>query len=390
MQFNDLILEVTKWRKEIHQHPELAFEEHKTSQKVAALLREFQLDDVFEGIGETGVVGVLKNGKGPCIGLRADMDALPMKELGECSHKSQHDGCMHACGHDGHTAMLLGAAKYLAQYKPFNGTVYFIFQPAEEGAAGAQKMIDDGLFERFNMDAVYGLHNWPGLPAGNIAVNEGAIMASVDTFEITIEGKGCHAAMPHLGIDPIISASELVLDLQTIVSRRISPLESAVVSVTTFHSGDAFNVIPEVASLTGCVRCLAPETRVRVEELMHEYINGVNSANKGVKVTLVYRKGYPVTENHKEHAQIIYQNAKSLVGEEKVHFNLDPSMASEDFSFMLQERPGAYFWLGVDKKDEDVVSLHNPYYEFNDDVIETGVRFWCSLVERLVAPTCGS
>ncbi|BFM50778.1 M20 aminoacylase family protein [Marinomonas sp. THO17] len=382
MQFNHLMLDVIKWRKEIHQHPELAFQEHKTSNKVATLLREFGVDEVIEGIGETGVVGVIKNGDGPSIGLRADMDALPMQELGESQHKSQNQGCMHACGHDGHTAMLLGAAKYLSEHRSFNGTVYCVFQPAEEGYAGAQKMIDDGLFERFQMDAIYGLHNWPGLPAGDIAVNEGAIMASVDTFEISVEGKGCHAAMPHLGVDPIVYASELVLELQTIVSRRLSPLESAVVSVTTFHSGDAFNVIPEVASLTGCVRCLAPETRVRVEALIKEYMDSVNTAGKGVTAKLTYHKGYPVTKNHKEHAHIVYQNALSLVGENKVHLNLDPSMASEDFSFMLQACPGAYFWLGVDKAGEETVSLHNPYYDFNDDVIETGIRFWCSLVEN--------
>ena len=378
MDIKKLVADATKWRKGFHQHPELGFAEHQTSQQVADLLRSFGLE-VHTGIGITGVVGILKNGTGPTIGLRADMDALPIQELGDSDHKSQHKGCMHACGHDGHTAMLLGAACYLADQKTFSGTVYFVFQPAEENLGGAQKMIEDGLFERFPMDAIYGLHNWPGLPAGDIAVNDGAMMASLDTFDITVTGKGCHAAMPHMGIDPIVAASDLVLRLQTIVSRHVSPLESAVVSVTMFNSGEAINVLPESASLRGTVRCLNPQVRDQVQTLMTDYLSSYDQA-PGLVVTLTYNRGYPVTKNHKEHASIIHKVAKSHLGEKHAHHNIQPSMASEDFAFMLEQCPGAYFWLGVDEGDS--VALHNPYYDFNDQVIEVAIQFWCSLVTQ--------
>ncbi len=373
-----LVADATKWRKGFHQHPELGFAEHQTSQQVADLLRSFGLE-VHTGIGITGVVGVLKNGQGPTIGLRADMDALPIQELGAPDHKSQHKGCMHACGHDGHTAMLLGAACFLADQKTFSGTIYFVFQPAEENLGGAQKMIEDGLFERFPMDAIYGLHNWPGLPAGDIAVNDGAMMASLDTFDITVTGKGSHAAMPHMGIDPIVAASDLVLRLQTIVSRHVSPLESAVVSVTMFNSGEAINVLPESASLRGTVRCLNPQVRDQVQKLMTDYINSYNQS-PGLTVALTYHRGYPVTTNHKEHASIIHNVATNHLGKKHAHHNIQPSMASEDFAFMLEQCPGAYFWLGVDEGDS--VALHNPYYDFNDQVIEVAIQFWCSLVTQ--------
>lgn len=378
MDIKQLVADTIEWRKDFHRHPELGFNEHQTAQKAASLLREFGVD-VHTGIGVTGVVGVLKNGSGPAIGLRADMDALPIQELSNPEHKSQHKGCMHACGHDGHTAMLLGAARYLAKYKPFSGTVYFVFQPAEEGLAGAQKMIEDGLFERFPMEAIYGLHNWPGLPAGHIAVNDGPMMASLDTFEITITGKGSHAAMPHLGVDPIVAASDLVLRLQTIISRHVSPLESAVVSVTMFNSGEAFNVIPESASLQGTVRCLSKQVRQQVEQLMESYVASYNQS-PGLQVELVFRSGYPVTTNHAEHAAIIYQVAKTQCGVENAYHNISPSMASEDFAFMLEHCPGAYFWLGVDEGES--VALHNPYYDFNDKVIKVAIQFWCALVKQ--------
>ncbi|AEF56469.1 M20 aminoacylase family protein [Marinomonas posidonica] len=378
MNMEQLITTATQWRREFHRHPELGFAEHQTAQKVAELLREFGLE-VHTGIGVTGVVGVLKNGSGPAIGLRADMDALPMQELGDCDHKSQHQGCMHACGHDGHTAMLLGAACYLAQQKNIRGTLYFVFQPAEENLGGAQKMIRDGLFERFPMDAIYGLHNWPGLPAGHIAVNDDAMMASLDTFTLMVTGKGSHAAMPHMGIDPIVAASELVLRLQTIVSRHVSPLESAVVSVTMFNSGEAINVLPESATLKGTVRCLNAATRERVEQLMADYVASYNQA-PGLKVSLSFQRGYPVTSNHPAQAAIVYEVAKTQLGENKAHHNLPPSMASEDFAFMLEQCPGAYFWLGVDA--DESIALHNPYYDFNDQVIGTGIQFWCDLVSQ--------
>lgn len=372
-----LVADATQWRKQFHQHPELGFTEHKTSQQVADLLRGFGME-VHTGIGVTGVVGVLKNGDGPAIGLRADMDALPIQELGNHEHKSQHQGCMHACGHDGHTAMLLGAARYLATHKPFSGTVYFVFQPAEEMLGGALKMIEDGLFDRFPMDAIYGLHNWPGLPAGDISVNDGAMMASLDTFEITVTGVGCHAAMPHMGVDPIVAASELVLRLQTIVSRHVSPLESAVVSVTMFHSGEAMNVIPESASLKGTVRCLDKQVRLNVEKLMTEYVASYKNTS-GLSTEMTYTKGYPVTVNTPEHAAIVHQVAKAQCGEARTHHNLPPSMASEDFACMLEECQGAYFWLGVDEQDS--VPLHNPHYDFNDKVIGGAIEFWCALVK---------
>jgi hippurate hydrolase len=378
-----LVADATQWRKNFHQHPELGFAEHQTSQQVADLLLSFGLE-VHTGIGITGVVGVLKNGSGPTIGLRADMDALPIQELGAPDHKSQHKGCMHACGHDGHTAMLLGAARYLAEQKPFSGTVYFVFQPAEENLGGAQKMIEDGLFERFPMDAIYGLHNWPGLPAGDISVNDGAMMASLDTFDITVTGKGSHAAMPHMGIDPIVAASDLVLRLQTIVSRHISPLESAVVSVTMFNSGEAINVLPESATLRGTVRCLNPLVRDQVEKILTGYIASHNES-PGLTVSLTYHRGYPVTKNHAEHAAIIHNVAKTQCAEGHAHYNIQPSMASEDFAFMLEQCPGAYFWLGVD--EEDSVALHNPYYDFNDRVIEVAIQFWCALVKQRL-PSC--
>ncbi|MBJ7536298.1 M20 aminoacylase family protein [Marinomonas transparens] len=383
MDMKQLVADTIKWRKDFHQYPELGFNEHQTAQKVANLLREFGLD-VHTGIGVTGVVGVLKNGHGPSIGLRADMDALPMQELGNPDYKSQHKGCMHACGHDGHTAMLLGAARYLAEHKPFSGTVYFVFQPAEENLGGAQKMIEDGLFERFPMTAIYGLHNWPGLPAGHIAVNDGAMMASLDTFEITVTGKGSHAAMPHMGVDPIVAASDLVLRLQTIVSRHVSPLESAVVSVTMFNSGEAINVLPESASLQGTVRCLNKQVRQQIEKLMTDYVASYNQS-PGLKVELAFKRGYPVTTNHAQHAAIIHQVAQAQCGKANTHHNIQPSMASEDFAFMLEHCPGAYFWLGVDEGES--VALHNPYYDFNDQVIEVAIQFWCNLVKQQL-PSC--
>lgn len=378
MEIKQLVGDATQWRKTFHQHPELGFTEYQTAQQVATLLTEFGLE-VHTGIGITGVVGTLKNGQGPTIGLRADMDALPIQELGNPEHKSQRTGCMHACGHDGHTAILLGAARYLAQHKPFHGTVHFVFQPAEENLGGAQKMIDDGLFERFPMNAIYGLHNWPGLPAGDIAVNDGAMMASLDTFKITLTGKGSHAAMPHMGIDPIVAASDLVLRLQSIVSRHISPLESAVVSVTQFNSGEAINVLPESATLQGTVRCLNKAVREQVESLMVQYVASANAA-PGIHAELTYKRGYPVTANHAQNAAIIANLAQQLRGEEHTHYNIAPSMASEDFAFMLEHCPGAYFWLGVDEGAS--VALHNPYYDFNDRVIEVAIQFWGELVKQ--------
>jgi amidohydrolase len=374
-----LIDEARGWRQAFHATPELGYNEHHTSQRVAELLEHFGLE-VHRGLGGTGVVGTLKNGEGPAIGLRADMDALPIQELGQPAHRSTHSGCMHACGHDGHTAILLAAARHLSTTRRFAGTVHFVFQPAEENLAGAKKMIEDGLFERFPMDAIYGLHNWPGVPLGHVVINPGPMMASLDTFEIKLVGKGCHAAMPDRGADPIVAAAQLVLGLQTIVSRRLSPLEAAVVSITQFNAGEAINVIPESAILKGTVRCLQTNVRDKVEQLIGEYVAQLPAAF-GVEGQLVYHVGYPVTENDPEAAARVREAAVAAVGQANVQWGCNPSMASEDFAFMLKACPGAYLWLGVDG-DTPSAALHNPYYDFNDQAIEPGVNLWSQLVEH--------
>jgi amidohydrolase len=374
-----LIEDARTWRQSFHAKPELGYNEHQTSQRVAQLLESFGIE-VHRGLGGTGVVGTLKNGSGPSIGIRADMDALPIQELGNPTHKSTHSGCMHACGHDGHTAILLATAQHLSTTRNFNGTVYFVFQPAEENLAGAKKMIEDGLFEKFPMDAIYGLHNWPGVPAGRVVINPGPMMASLDTFQIKLTGKGCHAAMPEKGADPIVAAAELVLGLQTIVSRRLSPLDSAVVSITQFNAGEAINVIPESATLKGTVRCLQTSVRDKVQQLIGEFVEQLPVAF-GVMGELIYNVGYPVTENDPDAAARVRRAAVAAVGEENVQWGCNPSMASEDFSFMLKACPGAYVWLGVDG-EKPSAALHNPYYDFNDQVIEPGVKVWSRLVEQ--------
>ncbi|MCA2017181.1 M20 family metallopeptidase [Vibrio tritonius] len=376
-----LLTEVKAWRRDLHRYPELGFAEHRTSAQVAALLEEFGLD-VHTGLGGTGVVGTLKNGDGPTIGLRADMDALPFTELGDIEHKSCHHGAMHACGHDGHTAILLGTAKLLAQTRRFSGTVHFVFQPAEENLGGALKMVDDGLFTLFPMDAIYGLHNWPGLPVGTLAVNEGAMMASLDTFKITLTGKSCHAAMPENGHDPIVASAELVTALQTITARRLSPLQAAVVSVTKIQGGEAINIIPEKVELEGTYRCLDKGVRAKVKSLIGELASSVPAAHH-VQAQVEFCDGYSVTTNHAAQAQQVRDAGIAALGESKVHWNILPCMASEDFSYMLEHCPGAYFWLGADGATPSK-PLHNAYYDFNDDIIETGMTVWQELVERLL------
>ncbi|WP_311969503.1 M20 aminoacylase family protein [Pseudomonas baltica] len=375
----NLIDDAVLWRRHFHSTPELGYQELQTSDRVAQLLESFGIE-VVRGLGGTGVVGTLRNGEGPSIGIRADMDALPIQELGNAAHKSTHKGCMHACGHDGHTTILLATARHLSETRRFSGTVHFIFQPAEENLAGAQAMIDDGLFERFPMEAIYGLHNWPGVTAGHVVINPGPMMASLDTFEITLTGKGCHAAMPEKGADPIVAAAELVLGLQTITSRRLSPLDSAVVSVTQFNAGEAINVIPETAVLRGTVRCLQTPVRAKVQQLIEEFVAQLPQAF-GVTGALDYTVGYPVTENDPDAAAVMRRAAIAAVGEDKVQWGCNPSMASEDFAFMLQARRGAYVWLGVDGETPSA-ALHNPYYDFNDAVIEPGVAVWTALVEQ--------
>lgn len=379
-----LIEDAIQWRRDFHASPELGYHELQTSERVAQLLQRFGIE-VHRGLGGTGVVGTLRNGPGPTIGIRADMDALPIQELGQCGHRSTHQGCMHACGHDGHTAILLATARHLSETRHFSGTVHFVFQPAEEGLAGAKKMIDDGLFEQFPMDAIYGLHNWPGVPAGHVVINPGPMMASLDTFEITLTGKGCHAAMPDKGADPIIAAAQLILALQTIPSRRLSPLDSAVISVTQINAGEAINVIPETASLKGTVRCLQPAVRDTVQQLISQFVEQLPQVF-GIRGELVYHTGYPVTQNHGEAAAAVRRAAVTAVGESKVQWGCSPSMASEDFAFMLQVCPGAYLWMGVDGTPPSA-ALHNPYYDFNDQVIEPGVAVWTTLVEQSLPAT---
>lgn len=376
---SDLLDDALRWRHQFHREPELGYEEHRTSDKVAHELEQAGLQ-VFRGLAGTGVIGTLKNGSGPVIGLRADMDALPINEKGETAWRSSKPGVMHACGHDGHTAILLAAARQLAATRQFSGTVHFIFQPAEENLGGARKMVEEGLFTRFPMDAVYAMHNWPGLPLGSLAVNAGAMMASLDAFEITLSGKSCHAAMPESGADPMVVAAELILALQTIPSRRLSPLSSAVVSVTQIQGGEAINVIPEQIVLRGTVRCLQDDVRKRVHALIDDFVTTLPKPF-GVCGAIRWLPGYPVTTNHASPARQVHDVAVSTLGEEQVRWQVNPSMASEDFACMLEACPGAYFWLGADGATPSA-PLHNAHYDFNDALIPTGIRFWQNLVEH--------
>jgi len=373
-----LLDEVKQWRKQIHSQPELGFKEFKTSSFIVDKLESFGIE-VHQGLGGTGVVGTLKNGTGPTIGIRADIDALPIEEQNDVEHKSTHANCMHACGHDGHTSVLLGTAKYLSENNNFSGTIHFVFQPAEEVLGGAKAMIDDGLFDKFPMDAIYGLHNWPGLPVGEISVNDGPMMASFDTFEITLTGKGTHAAMPHLGADPIAAGAALITNIQSIISRRISPLQSGVISVTQMNSGDTTNVIPDVAILKGTVRSFDMDVRQSLQDLLTEMVTTLPPLY-GVTGEMDYHIRYPVTTNDSQAYLEIKNAATKALGADKVNTDVEPSMASEDFSFMSQVVKGAYFWLGVDGSTPSK-PLHNAAYDFNDDAIETGIKVWLSLVE---------
>jgi hippurate hydrolase len=377
-QFHD---EMTEWRRDIHQHPELKFEENRTADLVAAKLEEFGIE-IHRGLAKTGVVGTIRNGDGPSIGLRADMDALPLEEKNTFKHASSNPGKMHACGHDGHTAMLLGAAKHLAASKNFKGTVNFIFQPAEEGGGGGELMIKEGLLEMFPVDSVYGLHNWPGMPAGIFGVGSGPIMASVDTFDLTINGRGGHAAMPDQCIDPIVIASQVVTALQTIPSRNTHPVDSVVISVTQIHAGDAYNVIPDSVQMHGTVRTFQPETRKEIPSSMLRVAEGVCAAYGGT-CELNYMSGYPATINSVAETEISAKAVVDLLGEENIIRNPTPSMGGEDFSYMLEARPGCYVWLGIGPgKGEAGCMLHSSSYDFNDDVLPTGASYWVKLVEN--------
>jgi len=378
----DLQSSLTALRRDIHAHPELAFEEHRTAELVAQRLEQLGIE-THRGIGRTGVVGVVRKGASArAIGLRADMDALPITERNTFPHHSRHPGRMHACGHDGHTTMLLGAAQLLVGDCRFDGTVYLIFQPAEEGDGGGREMIEDGLFERFPMDAVFGMHNWPGLPAGSFAVHAGPVMASADHFEVEIRGHGAHAAMPHLGIDPLAAGAALVQALQTIASRIVDPVDPVVVSVTQFHAGEANNVIPDRAMLGGTVRAFRPEVQDRVEQAMQRICAGIG-ASFGANVTFKYHRGYPPTINSADEAAVCARVAGEVAGAAAVRTDMRPSMGAEDFSFFLLQRPGAYVWIG-NGPGEGGCTLHNPNYDFNDDIIPRGVGYWVRLAETLL------
>ncbi|MEN5016195.1 M20 aminoacylase family protein [Erwinia sp. Eh17-17] len=376
-----LIEEATGWRRMLHAHPELGYQEHQTAQRVADTLTAMGLQ-VHRGLAGTGVVGTLENGPGPTIGLRADMDALPITELGDVPYRSTRPGSMHACGHDGHTAILLATARHLSTTRCFSGTIHFVFQPAEENLGGARRMVEEGLFTLFPMDAIYGMHNWPGLPAGHVAVNEGAMMASLDSFEITLRGRSCHAAMPENGADPIVAAAQLILALQTIPARRLSPLASAVVSITQINGGEAINVIPETVVLRGTLRCLQADVRVRVRQMIDEFVTTF-TAPLGIEGSIVYQTDYPVTANHAQEAAKVRDSALTLLPAQQVHWNVNPSMASEDFACMLEACPGAYFWLGADG-DTPSAPLHNARYDFNDALIGPGIALWSALVRQLL------
>jgi len=379
-------------RRDIHAHPELAFNEHRTSDVVARCLTDWGIP-IHRGLGGTGVVGIIQGelGSGPAIGLRADMDALPMKEDNSFAHASKHEGIMHGCGHDGHTTMLLAAGRYLAANRNFKGTVYLIFQPAEEGAGGAKKMIEDGLFRLFPMQAVFGMHNWPGLKQGQFGVTPGPIMASSNEFVITIEGKGSHAGMPHLGADPIMAAVQVAQSLQTIISRNRHPMQAGVISITQIHAGSAMNVIPTEAKLLGTVRTFTNETLDMIEKRMREIVE-LTSQAMGCQGKLDFKRNYPATINTENETALCVEVMKGIVGEHNVDANVVPSMGAEDFSYMLEVVPGCYCWIGNGDGDHrdaghglGPCTLHNGSYDFNDALLPLGATYWVKLVERFFA-----
>ncbi len=375
----DAAAEVATWRRDIHRNPELMYDLPRTAGLVAEKLRAFGCDEVVTGIGRTGVVGVIRGrGEGPrTIALRADMDALPITESNAgLPHASATAGRMHACGHDGHTAMLLGAAQYLCSTRRFAGTAVLVFQPAEEGGAGARAMLDDGLVTRFGIDEIYGMHNLPGLALGAFATRPGPIMASSDTFDITIEGRGGHAARPNLCIDPVLAGAQTVTALQMIASRNTDPLDAAVVSVTQFHAGSARNAIPQSAKLGGTVRTLRPDTRDYTEKRLREIVKALSDAS-GTIATVQYGRGYPVTVNHPDQARFAASVAMEVVGAAQVDAAVDPLMGAEDFSYMLEARPGAFIFTG----NGDSAGLHHPAYDFDDRALPFGISYWARLVE---------
>ena len=373
--------EIIAWRRDLHAHPELLFDVHRTAGIVADKLKTFGCDEVVTGIGRTGVVGVIRGRKQGAsadrvIGLRADMDALPITEQTNLPYRSTVPGKMHACGHDGHTSMLLGAAKYLAETRDFAGTAVVIFQPAEEGGGGGREMVRDGVMERFAIEEVYGMHNAPGLPVGAFAIRPGALLAASDRIIIDIEGHGGHAAKPHKCVDTILVGAQIINQIQSIVARNVDPIESAVVSICVFQAGDTGNVIPQTAHLRGTARSLTPAVRDRLEQRLHEIVEGT-ARLYGASAKLTYHRDYPVTRNHERQTAFAVSVAAQVAGRERVDAAAAPVMGGEDFSFMLEARPGAFIFVG----NGDSAGLHHPAYDFNDETIPIGVAYWARLVE---------
>ena len=376
--------ELVEIRHDIHAHPETAFEEQRTADVVAARLESFGIE-VHRGLAKTGVVGSLKCGSSSrAVGLRADMDALHIGEQNRFAYRSLHEGRMHACGHDGHTAMLLGAAKYLAETRSFDGTVVFIFQPAEENEGGGRAMVEQGLFKQFPVEAVFGMHNWPGMPVGQFGLRAGPMMASFDLFEITVTGSGTHAALPHKGVDPVVAASAMVQALQTIVSRNLEPIDPGVVSVTQFHAGDTWNVIPDEAVLRGTTRAFRPETQDLMEARMKKICEGIAAAH-GVQARVRYERRYPPLANTEREVALCAGVLASLVGGGNVDSAYPPTMGAEDFAFMLAERPGCYVFIG-NGPGEGGCLLHSARYDFNDEILPLGASYWARLAEHVLAP----
>ena len=379
----DFVADAQEWRRDIHAHPELLYDVQRTAKFVADRLHAFGCDQVKMFVGKSGVVGVIKGrkpGGSRVVGLRADMDALPIHEQTNLPYRSQTAGKMHACGHDGHTAMLLGAARYLAKTRDFAGTAVVIFQPAEEGGAGAKAMIDDGLMEDFRIEEVYGMHNMPNLPVGTFALRKGPLLAAADRFTISIEGKGGHAALPHNCHDPLLAGAAIVTALQSIVSRNVDPLNSCVISATKFEAGSAFNIIAQTAEILGTVRTLTPEARDLAERRMAEIVGGVAAAY-GVTARLDYERGYPTTRNHPDQTDFATSVARRVAANGQVQTDVQPIMGAEDFSFMLESRPGAFIFVG----NGDTAGLHHPAYDFNDAAIPFGMSYWAQLVETALA-----
>jgi hippurate hydrolase len=388
LQFHDDLQQI---RRTIHAHPELSYEEVKTADLVAEKLTEWGIP-IIRGMGVTGVVGVIKNGNSKrSVGLRADMDALPIQESNTFAHHSTHDGKMHACGHDGHTTMLLGAAHYLSKHRNFDGTVYVIFQPAEEGGAGAKRMMDDGLFDQCPVEAVFGMHNWPGAAAGSMGVKVGPMMASSNEFEVIIKGKGAHAAQPHMGIDPIMVAVQIAQSWQTIISRNKNPLEPGVLSITQIHSGSGTNIIPDSASLIGTVRTFTIESLDLIETRMRE-IAEHTAAAFGTTIEFKFKRNYPPLINHEPETHFAIEVMQDVLGKDHVQTNVQPTMGSEDFAFMLLEKPGCYVFIGNGDGEHRTLghglgpcNLHNPSYDFNDDLLPIGATYWVRLAEKFLS-----